>query len=88
LYLYINITLNGKGLSIKDVRSQREGVFVQCGQRGSSDAYVRTFWCKKIANFSKFVVCLHGQGGVEPVRTWEEGVNIHNFVRTSFMDGP
>jgi len=37
---------------------------VQCGQgwRGSSNAYVRSFWCKNLRNFSKFMVCPHEQG--------------------------
>jgi len=50
------------GLSIKDVCSQGEG-FVQCGQGvgGSSDAYIRTFWCEKTPEFSKFMVCPQGQ---------------------------
>jgi len=28
---------------------------------GSSDAVVRTFWCKKTPDFSKFMVCPHRQ---------------------------
>jgi len=48
--------------SIKDVRS--EGGFVQCGQGGSSDADVRTLWRKKTSDFSKFMMCPHGQGGM------------------------
>jgi len=42
-----------KGLSIKDVRNQGGG--------GSSDVDVRTF-CQKASDFSKFMVCPHGQG--------------------------
>jgi len=57
--------------------------FVQCGyfsdKEVSSDADVRNFWRKK-TNFSKFMVCPHGQGG--------RGVNFCDFVRTSFMNGP
>jgi len=30
---------------------------------GSSDADVRTVWCKKLRIFRKFMVCPHGQGG-------------------------
>jgi len=42
-----------KGPSMKDVRSQGEGAcpvrtFCAHGVRGSSDADVRTFWCKKL----------------------------------------
>jgi len=44
-----------------------EGGFVQCGyfadKGGFSDADARTFWCKKTLDFSKFMVCPHGQGG-------------------------
>jgi len=43
------------------------------------------------SDFSKFIVYPHGQGGVEPLRTYsgQEGRSIfRDFVRTSFMDGP
>jgi len=33
------------------------------GKGSSSDADVRTFWCKKTPDFSKFMMCPHGQGG-------------------------
>jgi len=36
---------------------------------GSSDAVVLTFWSKNL-QFSTFMMCPHGQGGVEPVRTF------------------
>jgi len=48
---------------------------------------------QKTSDFSKFMVCLHGQGGkgVEPVRTFfgqMERVSIfRDFVLTSFMQG-
>jgi len=42
--------------------------------------------------FSKFMVCVHGQGGgggVEPAQNFcREGMRVVNFSRTSFMDGP
>jgi len=59
-----NLKMSSKELSIKDSAVRRKG-FVQCGQAGrggSSDANVRTFWCKKTPNFSKFMVCPNGQG--------------------------
>jgi len=55
------------------------------------------FYCigaKTATNFSKFIVCPHGQGGeeVEPVQTvcgqGEGGVIFRDFTRKSFMDGP
>jgi len=54
----------------------------------------------KTFDFSKFMVCPHGQGGeggrkrgVEPVQTFcgqggRGGSIFRDFVRTSFMDGP
>jgi len=65
------------GPSIKDVRSQEvwgglpstdilrtseEGGFFRCGRPA--------LFGVKNKNFSKFMVCPHGQGGVEPVRTF------------------
>jgi len=44
---------------------------------------------QKTSDFSKFmVVCLHGQGRVELVRSFFEqgGSNFCNLVQTSFMD--
>jgi len=55
----------------------------------------RVFKCKrphflvqKASEFSKFIVCPHGQEGVEPVRTRRKGLIFRVFVWTSFMDGP
>jgi len=72
--------------------------FVQCGHfsdKGvSSDADVRTIWCKKTLDFSKFMVCPHGQGGrgVKPVRTFfgqgERGVNFSRFWKDVFYGRP
>jgi len=36
----------------------------------SSDADVRTIWCKKLPDFSKLRVCPYRQGGVETVQTF------------------
>jgi len=59
-----------KGLSIKDVRTQEEGVcpvrtFFGQEKRGSSDADVCSLHslAQKTSDFSKFTVCPHGQGG-------------------------
>jgi len=54
------------------LRTRRDG--------GSSYVDVRTFWCKKLRIFSKYMVYPHGQG--------EMGSIFCDFVRTSFMDGP
>jgi len=66
--------------------------FVQCRhftdmeRGGSSDADGRTFWCNKTPDFSKFMVCPHGQGEVESVRTFfgQEGKGsiFRDFVRS------
>jgi len=58
-----------KGLSIKDVRSQKDGVsgkdilLTRGGGGSSSDAEVRTFWCKKTSDILKFMLYPHGQEG-------------------------
>jgi len=62
-----------KGLPIKDVRSQ--GGFVQCGQfaykEDSSDADVRTFWCKKLRIFQNlWCVRTDSARKVEQLRTF------------------
>jgi len=57
---------------------------------------MRTFalFGAKIPDFSKFMVCPHGQGGrgVKAVRTFfgQKGMGsiFRKFLRTSFMDGP
>jgi len=47
-------------------QSEKEGLsradILRQGGRGSSDADVHTFWCKT-SDFSKFMVCPHGQEG-------------------------
>jgi len=55
---------------------------------GFSDADVRTLWCKKLG-FSKFVVCLHGQGGgglSQCGHFADKGGGDRDFLRASFMD--
>jgi len=49
-------------VSIKSVHSQGFSSSDIFRTRGSSDVEVRTFWCKKTSNFSKFMLCPHGQG--------------------------
>jgi len=67
----------GKGPSIKDVRSQGEWGFVQCGhfadKRGVGVLQLRTsaLFGAKNSDFSKSMVCPHGQGG--------RGVNFSRF---------
>jgi len=75
------------------MRFAQSGHFADKGG-GSSDADVRTFWCKHLGSFE-----INGVSawimGVEPVRTFcgqggrVEGLPIfRNFVWTSFMDDP
>jgi len=49
-----------------------------------------TLFGAKTSDFSKFMVCPHGQGRVEPLRTFcdkgERRSILRDFVRTSFMD--
>jgi len=42
---------------------------------------------KKTPNFSKFMVCSHGDGGLDPVRRTGRGSIFCKFVRTSFIEG-
>jgi len=59
---------------------------------GSSAADIRTYWCKKISNFLKFVVYLHGKRGrgvwasADILRTRE--INFSRFYADNFYDGP
>jgi len=86
-----------KGLSIKDIRGQGEGV-VQCGHfsdkggGGSSDVDVRTFWCKS-SDFSKFMVCPREQRGrglnqCGHFANKAEGVNYSRFCADVFYGLP
>jgi len=80
---YIVVTF--RNLNIKDVRSQGERVCPMrtfCRQGGSSDAYVRTFWCKKLRIFRN-LWCVRTVKGVEPVRTFfgqGGGVNFFSIL--------
>jgi len=68
-----------KGPSINDVRSQEGG-------RVSSDADIRTFWCKNFGFFEIFMVCPHEQGELSHYGYFsdkEEGSIFRDFVRTS-----
>jgi len=57
------------GRGVCPVRTRGEGFF-RCGRPH--------FLVQKTLDFSKFMVCPHGQGEV----------NFCDFVQTSFMDGP
>jgi len=48
------------------------------GGRGLQKQWSALFGAKNIIFLKK---------GIEPVQTREEGVNFHEFVQTSFMDG-
>jgi len=84
------------GPSLKDIRTQGEGVYpVQtfCGQGVgelvTSDADVRTFWCKNVAIFEIYV-CPHGQGGLSQCGHFvdkEEEVNFSRFCEDALY-GP
>jgi len=77
-------------LSIKDVRGQ--------GGRGLSsadilrtDMDVRSFWCKKTSDLSKFMVCPHEQGGLKQCGHFadkREGVNFSRFCADVFYRRP
>jgi len=73
-------------IPLGDVRKrypQSGGEFVHCGQRGSSDANVRTFWCKNHRIFRN-LWCVRTGKGVEPGGK----AQIFAIVRTPFMDFP
>jgi len=85
-----------KGLFVKNVRSQGKGV-IECGdladkREGFFRCGVRTFWCKKIRIFRNWW-CVRTEKGegcwirADIMRT-RSGQIVHDFVRTSFMDGP
>jgi len=59
-----------KGLSIKDVRSQEEGLSSAgnfwtrgWGRKGVLQMRMSALYGEKTSNFSKFLVCPHKQGG-------------------------
>jgi len=66
---------NNQGPSVKDVRPQGRGGFFRCGRPH--------ILMQKTSDFSKFMVCPHGQGGrgFEPVRTFcEQGDQFFAFM--------
>jgi len=77
------IFAHSKGPSIKDVRRKRWG-FVQCGQGGFFRCGRPLFLVQKFRIYRN-LLCLHGQGRVEPERTRE--VNFSQFCADVFMDG-
>jgi len=76
-------------------QSGRRG-FVQCGHfsdKGALQMWTSELFGAKILEFSKFMVCPHGQvGGVEPVWIFfgqrGEEVNFSRFFAASFMENP
>jgi len=81
----------GKG-PVHKGRSQSEGCPVRtfCGQ-GRFFRYGRPhFLVQKTSNFSKFMLCPHGQGGKGMSQCGQEGRGsiFCDFVRTSCMDAP
>jgi len=56
----------GKGLSIKDVRNQ-EGGYLSSADIFLSMGFSKIERPQKTSNFSKFIVCPHGQGGMESI---------------------
>jgi len=57
-----------------------------CGQGGSLDADVRTFWCKTSYDFSKFMVYPHEQGGLS--RFGQREINYSRFCADVFYGRP
>jgi len=92
---YLSLSFRNKTLAvIKD--SAVRGIcpvrtFFGQGREGSSDADVRTFWCKKL-RIVRNLWCVGTDKGVEPMWTFiEQGVRGSIFcdiVRKFFMDGP
>jgi len=56
----------------KRVRSQGGRGCPFCEQGDSLDAEVRTFWCKKASNYSKYMVCPHEKGWANADKMEEE----------------
>jgi len=74
----------GGGLSSAEIFRTR-------GERGSSDADVRTFGAKNFGIFRNLWFVLADKGGLSQCRHFAdkgEGSIFRDFVRTSFMDGP
>jgi len=64
-----------KRLEAAHKRGLSSVVILQTRWGGSSGANVRTFWCKKTSDFSKFMVCPLGQGerGLSQCGQWGIG---------------
>jgi len=80
----------GESLSSADILKTRR----QKDLRDSSEAYLRTFWCKKPRIF-RYLWCVRTNKrrvGVKPVRTFcgqgERGVNILRFCADVFYGRP
>jgi len=71
IFFLENTKFYSKVLSIKDIRSQGEEV-LSSADKIEGGLQMRTFALFGASDFSKFMVCPHGQGrrGVEPVRTF------------------
>jgi len=84
-----NSLFSRNGSSIKDVRTQGKERFVQCGNFADKEGFLQMrmshFLAKKTSDFSKFMVCPHGQEGLSQCR---QGGRRVNFLLASFMDGP
>jgi len=57
-----------------------QGEFFRCGRP--------QFLEQKTSDFSKFMVCPHGQGGFSQREQEGGGAIFRDFVQTSFMDDP
>jgi len=82
-----------KELSIKDVRSQGGGGFVQCGhfsdKEGSSVEDVRTFGAKNSGFFRNLWCVRTDRGEVGPVLTFcGQGVNFSRIFADVFYEQP
>jgi len=73
--------LSGGGLSSADIFWTRE-------EKSSSDSDVRTFWRKKLPDFSKVMVCPHEQEGLSQCGHFSDkggaGVSFSRFCADVF----
>jgi len=80
-------------VSIKDIRNQGGGgrLFSADILRTREILQMRTsiLFGAKTSDFSKFMVCPHGQGmrGLNQCGLRERGINFSRFCADSFMDG-
>jgi len=88
MYFYLYYT--SKGPSIKDVRSQGERGFVQSGYFADKGEGVIHFLEQKTSDFSKFMVCPCGQGGLSQCGHFADkrGVNFSRFCADVFYGRP